>query len=253
MSMSEEERKARVLATQGSAIAFLEDLNHMHELLAAAPPDAGSLRRLSVVLRRLLVDREIHETAAPRIGRFIIDAPDEAPMIKHAQKMDVLFFATGGANMRFADGDEFEARDMICVVGSGLGKPPLEHLNKRIPLRVDNFLSQPVFCVENVWISRKKIIQFVANIANGAHAGTPKTDDEKRIAMICRAGRFSFDKGQPTFEMKLALKEGEQLFFQYSKDSVDPLLIELLATARYLAESADSALLKEKILDELKR
>ena len=71
--LSREKIEALRRATLQAATAFAEDLEHIRKTLDS-PTDIGDTRRLSNVLRRLLVNGELHKIAAPRIGRFIIDA-----------------------------------------------------------------------------------------------------------------------------------------------------------------------------------
>jgi hypothetical protein len=58
--------------TRGAAMALVEDLPHIREVVNRPDPDKGELRRLSNELRRLLIDNggDLRDVAAPRIGRF---------------------------------------------------------------------------------------------------------------------------------------------------------------------------------------
>src|SRR5260370_19893909 len=180
MELSEHDRLAMREATRAAAAAFLEDCGRMRRTLAAAPPDRADLRELSNVLRRLLVNREIQEIAAPRIGRFIIYAPDEKPMIDYALKQTLKFFASAGATIRFGDGNRVAFRSIYAAEGRLKGQPIGFDPNRRIPLRIDNFISQRVFYIHGKWITRTQVIHYLATIGSGVHSGTPHPDVVKK-------------------------------------------------------------------------
>src|SRR5262245_51625727 len=112
-TLSEQDRQRLAAATRERAIAFVEDIQHMRATLAQGPFDRGSLRRISAILRRLLVNREIQEVAAPRLGRFIVDAPNEKPTRKHIEEFPPLFFATAGGTIRFENNLAIDLRHIV--------------------------------------------------------------------------------------------------------------------------------------------
>jgi hypothetical protein len=260
MSLSEQDKKAMLEATRDSAAAFVEDCDRMRRTLAAAPPDRADLRALSNTLRRLLVNREVQEIAAPRVGRFIIDAPDEKPMIDFALKQTLKFFASAGATIRFGDGNHVAYRSIYAAEGNIKGQPSGFDPDRRVPLRVDNFISQRVFYIHGRWITRTRIIQHVANIGSGVHSSSPQTEVDKSIASIRCSVRFSVGQtmpigaksdSPPIIEFRQDALSPGPLQFEYTKGSIDPLLVEMLSTAKYLCESQNTALLEAQIKQEL--
>ncbi len=89
------QRKMRE-TTREAAAAFIEDMEHFREVLKRTDPIRGELRRLSGALRRLLVERDIAKIATPRIGRIMIAAPDNKPLLKAGEKAPYLFVGSGG-------------------------------------------------------------------------------------------------------------------------------------------------------------
>jgi hypothetical protein len=158
--------------TRGAADAFVQDLAHMRRVLAQAPPDRGDLRRMSAILRRLLVNDELQSIAPPRIGLFLIDAPDNKPIIDDAMKeRNLQFFASAGATIRY-DNQTSIAIDHIKL--SERDRPPSPFTidrSKKVALKVPNYLSQKVFYIHGHWITRREVIQYVANIGSGVHSG----------------------------------------------------------------------------------
>ena len=54
------EQQAKMLAdTRDAAVAFLEELHHFREIIEREETSPGELRRASVPLRRLLIDRDL--------------------------------------------------------------------------------------------------------------------------------------------------------------------------------------------------
>jgi hypothetical protein len=260
MSLSEQDKKAMLEATRDAAAAFVEDCDRMRRTLAAAPPDRADLRALSNVLRRLLVNREIQEIAAARIGRFIIDSPDEKPMIDYALKQMLKFFASAGAAIRFGDGNCVTYRAIYAAEGTLKGQPSGYDPGRRVPLRVDNFISQRVFYIHGRWIARTQIIQFVANIGSGVHSGSPQTDLDKSIASIRSSVRFSVGDAMPVgaksdsppiIEFNEDALNPGPFRFEYTKGNIDPLLVEMLSTAKYFCESQHTIQLEAQIKKEL--
>jgi hypothetical protein len=90
----EEKRLELVAASREAAAAFLEDLPHIRDIVAKNDPTRAEVRRLSAVLRRLLVERDIAKIADPRLGRVLLRAPDLSSAYRAERKMPFLFFAS---------------------------------------------------------------------------------------------------------------------------------------------------------------
>lgn len=90
-----------LLASRGAAAAFIEDMPHVREVLNRPDPDRGEIRRMSNILRRLLIDNggDLRGVAAPRIGRSTLQSPDNAPILKLARNTPIPFFQSAGASV----------------------------------------------------------------------------------------------------------------------------------------------------------
>jgi hypothetical protein len=83
MTLSKERRKSLLNTTRDAAIAFVEDMEHIRTLIAQEDISRADLRRLSATLRRLLVEGDISNIAAPRIGKIKLKAPNNNPVYKN--------------------------------------------------------------------------------------------------------------------------------------------------------------------------
>jgi hypothetical protein len=248
MSLSPELRDQLILATREAAVAFLEDMPHIRDVLNRPNPDRGELRRLSSVLRRLLIDNggDIRDIAAPRIGRFVLLSPDNKPVFKAARKTTYDFFASAGV---LAFGIHFRA----AAFEKGTKPTPLENFDpdRTVELPMDNFLSQDVLCFQGRWITRRDAIKYIANIASGVHSGRPKDEKEKTIARIRKSASFSAIPGAPNVQFNVDSLFPAEPPFQYLPNAVDPVLLEMLAAAHYLELSPDIRRLEELVKTEL--
>jgi hypothetical protein len=57
MALSLAEKRARITATRDVAWHMLDDLKHMREIIAKPVPTSGEVRRISNLVRRLLIDK----------------------------------------------------------------------------------------------------------------------------------------------------------------------------------------------------
>jgi hypothetical protein len=81
------EKRAELLAeTRDAAVALLEDLEHIRMICGRDEPSRDELRRLSATLRRILIDSDLTKVAAPRLGRILLLAPDNKPLVKSNTK-----------------------------------------------------------------------------------------------------------------------------------------------------------------------
>jgi hypothetical protein len=256
MPLSSEQRAKLLTATREAAGAFLEDIQYIRDIANQTTTLSGEIRRLSVLLRRLLIDRDLALIGAPRIGRVLIRAPDNNPIFRHARSNPPVFFSSGRGRV-------FGFRGIIYATFSSFNNTPLDRLQEvvmpkdfdykaRIDLPIDNFIAQRVICFRGNWVSRKEIIKYVANIASGAHSGSPKTKDEILIAQIrSQIALRLTDNGIQVALMEHG-PESEETTFRYQPNSLDPVLIELLGTISFLAESPRLNDLEAAIRSELK-
>lgn len=253
MGMSEDHRKERLALTREAAAALVEDLQHLREILERTDPSRAELRRLSVTLRRILVDRDLSIIAAPRIGRIKLKAPNNKPIVKSNSKRPISFFGSGGVTV-------FGVEIACCILDRGAEPRPLPdfHPANTINLRLDGFLSQPVLCFRGEMVSRARTIEYVANIGSGAHSGSPETATTNKqnayrtLSRISSIASYSVSGGITTISINISATTGDDPGFKYTPDAIDPVLLELLAAAHYLVISEDTIELERVIPEELK-
>jgi hypothetical protein len=248
VDLTPEVREKLLSATREAAAAFIEDMPHIREIVNKANPDRGELRRLSGVLRRLLIDKggDLKDIAAPRIGRFTLLSPDNKPVFKAARKRPYEFFGSAGVA---ACGIYFRA----AVVEKGSNAHRLENFDpdRTVALGHDNFLSQDVLCLQGKWITRRDAIKYIANIASGVHSGIVKTETEKAIARIRKSATYKAIPNAANFTFNIDALYPNEPPFQYAPDAIDPVLVELLAAAHFLELSPDIRRLETDIRAEL--
>jgi hypothetical protein len=241
------EDRARLLAsTRAAAIALIEDLEHLRMVVSAAAasqPSTGDLRRMSAVLRRLLVDRDLPRIAAPRIGKIRLKAPDNSTAYRADRVSPLAFFASGGATTA---GIWMRAAYLLNAPNDVMSKGQASFDNL-VALPPDNFLDQRVVALNGEWVNRRDIIKFVANTASGVHSGAPETNEEKLIARMRHI--LKYDNGGLRFDMAPLRRASDSYVLQ--PGDVDVALVELLCMATFLIESADVSRLVGIIQSEL--
>lgn len=248
MPLTPERREQLILATREAAAAFVEDMPHIREVVNKQNPDRGELRRLSAVLRRLLIDNggDLRTVAAPRIGRFTILSPDNKPIFKTARKHPYEFFGSAGVS---AFGVHFRA----AAVEKAPKPQPSEDFDpeRTVALPLDNFLSQDVICLQGKWITRRDALKYIANIASGVHSGVPKEEIEKVIARVRRSAVYNAVPGAANFAFNIDALYADDPPFQYTPDAIDPVLVEVLAASHFIELSPDIRRLETTVQQEL--
>ena len=233
--------------TLEAAAAFLEDMQHIREVLARPNPVRGELRRLSGILRRLLPDRDLQNIAPCRnVDPIWIDAPNNTqlePLIRSDNGM--LFFGSGGMK---AFG--VFVRWIISETNNSSTSIPNFDPTLTYKLRLDNFLHQNVLFIEGEWINRIHAIEYIVKVASGVHSG-PSTLPYQKVCDKLRSRAYYFvDRGIATF--KFDSNTSPQIArFKYDPEGIDVILMELLSTAQYLANSEDIHRLEATIRAEL--
>lgn len=227
----------------------MEDMRHIRELLDNQSPSPGEVRRLSGVLRRLLVENDLRSIAPPRIGAISIISPDNNYVYHAARKQSLFIFASGGINV-------FNCR-FRAIVGSE-GNQPIDasfDRNKTVPLSIDGFLNQKALCFKNEWATRRQAIKYVANFASGVHSSTPITSEEKILARLRQFTKLSAHESggaQISVEWSALVDTNLDTPFKWARDAVDLVLIEILSAAYFLSSSPDIKVLEAAIVEELK-
>jgi hypothetical protein len=238
-------REDRLRLTREAAWAFVEDMKHIREVLSREIPDRGELRRLSGPLRRLLIDNggDILRVASPRIGRVHLVAPDNAPITRSGQITPFAFFASGGVK---AFGVDFRA----AMFEAGQSAREIEGFDPdaTINLKFQDFLGQPVMCINGDWVTRLQIVTYIANKASAVHSDSRREGIDKLISRMRRSADFRILNGMPTYSFNLDAYLIDEHEFKYSPGSIDPVLLELQAAAHFLASSPSIEDLEKTII-----
>jgi hypothetical protein len=259
-SVTPEQKAERVHATHQAAIAFVEDLDHVRAVEQRPDSSGGELRRLSVVARRLLVDGELGNIAAPRIGRFKLQMPDHSDVYALGDRVkDIVSFASGGSPVfgeiidrtllinfgQVPVGEDSAAFAQRMVGEHSVGASP----NAKVSVALHNFMAQRVLCRNGQWGTRSDAIKYVANIASGAHTGTPRIPAELLISEIRHSGA-AYRKVAGIFS--LTLDGGDPINpFTYDLNAICPVLVEVLAALHFMATSPDIVRLERAIRSEM--
>lgn len=258
MPLSSEKRAEMLAQSREAANAFVDDIIEVRRVLATEGASIPEARRLSAILRRLLVDRDLAVIASPRMGKITLLAPDNKPIYTHERNNPPRLFVSGRVRILGWDG-------IIMVrMFRGAGHPdnvPPERLfpsnfdiARCAAVRLDGFLAQHVICFHGEWISRRAIIKYVANVASGIHSGTPTDREDTILAHLRRSSHIRLDDRGIHVHLPDVVNDRsrqEISFRPLAPNSIDPVLIELLSAAHFLSVSPDIVELERLVKIEL--
>lgn len=234
----------RLKETQEAAAALFEDLAYLRALLDTDYPEKADIRRSSVVLRRILVDGDLSMVAAPRIGRFYLQAPDNKPLYVSSRKEPFPFLFSGGNVPIFG---VYLRCGMVERAGNARSLPKEFHPDRLVDLRIGSFCKQNVLSFEGQWVSRSDVIKYIAHIGFGVHSGMRKTDSDHLINRIRYAVTLSVVDDTTTISFNPDVFDKIDLPIKYDPMAIDPVLLELLVTAHMLVNSPDIVRLEAEI------
>ncbi len=248
MSTRAEERTKRLAGTKDAARALVEDLEHMRDVVDQQGESAAAIRRISVLLRRILFE-DLGPVARPRIGRFTLTAPDNRSVYNHKFSPPALFVS--GRVRVFGWYGSYDHWLVPNKRNVKLSAPDPAALNNTVSYNLGKFNSQHVLAIDRQWISRRAAILYVANKGSGAHSGDLETHEHDLIHHLRTRNRFLFDKpGKMTVQVNRSPQSSDNEEFEWSDKAIDPVLIEVLASAKFLVDSPDIQRLEEVIRNE---
>lgn len=233
--------------TVEEAAALLEDLAHLRGVLSKSEPTRAELRNVSITLRRLLSQNErLKHIALPRVGNIKIPMPDNSPFYRESRKRSYQLFLSGGATIFGLS----MAAILLMRGGQRIDAARDYKPGTLKPQRLITFVRQPVICFNNTWVTRKQVIEYVANVMNVAHSDNPaKKDDDDYI--LDRVRQFGSLKSGHGLTINVDAAKPITLPFVYDPDSVDVVLFELLSAVDFLVNAPDVQRLEEYIRGEL--
>lgn len=242
--LNEERKKALMKETEAAAAALVSDLSYLRRLLTADQADAGEVRRMSAILRRYVVEAALTRIANPRIGKLVISSPDFKPIYVASRQHPPHIFV-GASTAIF--GMDVMALAIHHRQTSGFTSFDPE---ARVDLNIESFGKQNVLLFNKEWISRTNVIEYIANVDSGVHAGQPTSPEDHVIKAARHAIRFSVDpQGLPKIEFTLALTQEPPAAFGHG--AIDAALLLLLSTASPIVNSPSVLSLERTIKQEL--
>ena len=266
-SLSAEKQADLIRQTKGAAEAFLEDLQYLRDISARIQTSRSEVRRLSAVLRRLVVENEIARIADPRMGRITFNAPDNKHFYDLAKRIHVMYFSSSSAHVFGTT----VAASFLANLGQTGARAPEEHIRRKIgelnklqeyraiSLRSGNFVAQRVICYAQQWVTRGAVITHVANFMSGVHSRAVVEPEELLLEKIRTACLYSIEDGNlkihflPELGRNSApvIVSSSRGKLEFTAPPLDPLLVELLATAKLLVESPDVSALDTLLVAEM--
>jgi hypothetical protein len=247
MVLSDDAKRAMIAATHEGALAMIDDLQHMREVIAKPEPTPGDIRRLSNPLRRILIDNggDLRKIAAPRLGRIELLVPDILALIRSGEKRPYAFLSAGVADVFGLSVDAW-----MVEQGSQPRSVPGFEPGKTVSVRLDGFLSQRIICFNGQWVSRADVIKYVANVAHGVHSGDPKEPNHALLRKIRYIATMRLDGNTPGLSFNPHMIDPEDKPLVIDRGALDFVLIQLISAVRYLTISPDIIQLEETIRQE---
>lgn len=239
--LNDQQKEEMRAASRSTAFALSDDLKHIREIISKDQPSQGDIRRLSTLLRRILLDGDMRTVAAPRMGRIMLSAPQLKPYHHANERMPIHLFVGGTF--------EFNAASMANM---HFGQMPLKMQqpapDEVVPLNIEQFLAQRVLCYEGRWLSRAAIIKYIVIAAHAAHSADPKKDpDYELLHEVRHRAAVRLTNGFPSVEFITDFGDTATDKLRFDRDRIDLALLLLHSTAKYLINSADVRKLEEMI------
>lgn len=217
---------------------------------------------MSNVLRRLMVNRELIQIGAPRVGKLHFLIPDHSAFLSEIKGSDVVLFQSGCAWLfPMLEGFAITVDKTTQATGKANFTMPMKdtHVSKSQFVRIDGYLAQRALCFRGKWATRKDIIKFAAICGSGVHSEVPNRPIDRAVAKARNALLLTKENGNPAINLNIdALgnfldfnADPDELSFKYDPHRIDVVLAELFAAAYYLCASPDVEKLEKSIRKEL--
>lgn len=249
VQLKPEQKEQMLKASREAAAAFLEDIQHYRQIVAKFDPSRQELRNLSGSMRRLLIDRELHHVAAPRIGNLFIRAPDLDNLADNWPKVIPSFFMAAGAKIFNCD-----MRNIRVFPQDKEKEMERGDTDKYILIKLERFMSQGVICYNGNWVNRQNILTYIAYVASGIHhkKSTYVLSEADKIISLVRSSAH-LTKNALSLNIGMLNPPGidAEHPFEFKPESVDVILWELLSIVNFIVKSNDVIKLETVIKKEL--
>ena len=257
MVLGRSEKAAMIASTHEAACNLRDDLSYIRSTIAKLEIESADLRRMSAVLRRLLIDNQgdLRKVAPPRLGKRVeIVAYDSREFLKESLGRSIALCTLGVSGLFgipqesiaiFQNNSPVENPNIKIRGFRGAPTPP-------ILLSLDKFMSQNVLCFNGIWARRIDVIKFVANVAGGVHSGKNIEPIDFILDEARKHAVFRLEDGQPKIEFSVDLFPGNTIRgVDFRRRGVDFVLLQLMVAARYLTISPDIHALEKTINSEV--
>jgi len=251
MRLTPEHRAELLASTKGAAAALVDDLQYIRTVVQNHHPSNGDIRRLSVLLRRILIEGDLAAISAPRLGRVKLVGPDNNSAYRIERKRPFLFFMSGRAKILGGWSGTLCLYDVKKPrFGERIDFPNID-VDGTVDMTLDTFRSQRVLCYRGKWVSREAVIKYVAIVGHGAHSAAPKPGDHTTLSYIRNSAFLRLEGEGIHLDFFPNGIDTDDATFRHEPDAIDPVLIELLAAATFLVRSPFISELDEAIRSEL--
>lgn len=163
-----------------------EDLDYLRHEWDEEVED-GSLRRSSTVLRRLLVEGELHK-AWRDLGlakQPVVSAPSLEVWLRGMPYNRIVFATVGGAKYRGVEVfGTFEVQGDLPVAWH----QRLSQSEPERPMSLKHFVESPCIVIRGQLVTRRDVIKYVSNKLGGAHAidtkRNPTSKQDKKYILL---------------------------------------------------------------------
>lgn len=230
--MNEVKRSNLQRYTREAAIALLDDLEYMDEITKEPFPKKGDIRRLSAIIRRILIENDLQTVANPRIGSLRI-LYDCCGLSKLSQLKEATYIA-GGLPPIY--GNPFG----LCMV---FEQPnDVAYQNEEVFGSVDKFLAEVVFFVDGIAVNRGDLIKYVCYKEFGVHGNGKNSYEFSAIEKVknCLLA-YRDQNGEIKMQMSANPSETNSLKKELLKSNNIFTLpyVQIIGTIRYVLLSPD--------------
>jgi hypothetical protein len=112
MTLDPKKQAELLRATKGAAAALIEDFQYIREVVAKGDPTNADIRRVSALLRRIIVEPDLVAISAPRLGKIKLIGPDNNSAYRAERGHPFLVFVSGRAKIMGAWSSTLAAFDV---------------------------------------------------------------------------------------------------------------------------------------------
>lgn len=150
---------------------MLEDLGYLQSEWSAGDLSDDMVRRNSGLLRRLLVDNDLHKAWTAVMGRVPLVIPANTLEPPDAEAVRWLEYATASGVAQ----PGMITYQAIAIRGPIDEGPFPVVIKSAIPLRINQFREGYCVVIDGTFVRRREVVQYMANKAGGVHFDTDRS------------------------------------------------------------------------------